>query len=311
MTLETEEKIKNIRKILIEDLELVKFLDKEKFTVFCVNITNSLRYNRRLKLLSMNETQIRKMLNNLINFFDNVGLTRLDLINALSNNIGLLEIVNSPDFIDKYILLSVAENDRNSARKKMLIDNSRCLKKSINEVYVRYKITKDCNRLLSLNNIIEKGYYEFIESFVRKTYYNKSDKIFNEKKDLEDLVTEYPVDYEFISELKKLDINKNVSLNKNVHSMTKEEKIKYAIDNYYKFKNINDFSKYSGISSSSIQRYLKEDSKMFVDSKKYNEITMWLNRAKAEGLSRGGINSQNNNEFIKDEVGKFCGSRKR
>ena len=268
MTLETEEKIKNIRKILIEDLELVKFLDKEKFTVFCVNITNSLRYNRRLKLLSMNETQIRKMLNNLINFFDNVGLTRLDLINALSNNIGLLEIVNSPDFIDKYILLSVAENDRNSARKKMLIDNSRCLKKSINEVYVRYKI-------------------------------------------IQDLISEYPVDYEFISELKKLDINKNVSLNKRVNSMTKEEKIKYAIDNYYKFKNINDFSKYSGISSSSIQRYLKEDSKMFVNSKKYNEITMWLNRAKAEGLSRGGINSQNNNEFIKDEVGKFCGSRKR
>lgn len=311
MTLETEEKIKNIRKILIEDLELVKFLDKEKFTVFCVNITNSLRYNRRLKLLSMNETQIRKMLHNLINFFDNIGLTRLDLIKSLSNNIGLLEIVSKPDFIDKYVLLSVAENERNSARKNMLINNSRCLKKSINEVYVRYKIIKDYNRLVSFNNIIENGYYEFIKSFVRNTYYNNFDKPFNEKKDLQDLISEYPVDYEFISELKKLDINKNVSLNKNVRNMTKEEKIKYAIDNYYKFKNIDDFSKYSGISSSSIQRYLKEDSKMFVDSKKYNEITMWLNRAKAEGLSRGGINSQNNNEFIKDEVGKFCGSRKR
>lgn len=311
MTLETEEKIKNIRKILIEDLELVKFLDKEKFTVFCVNITNSLRYNRRLKLLSMNETQIRKMLHNLVNFFDNIGLTRLDLIKSLSNNIGILEIVNSPDFIDKYVLLSVAENDRNNARKNMLINNSSCLKKSINEVYVRYKIIKDCNRLVSFNNIIENGYYEFIKSFVRNTYYNNFDKPFNEKKDLQDLISEYPVDYEFISELKKLDINKNVSLNKCVRNMTKEEKIKYAIDNYYKFKNIDDFSKYSGISSSSIQRYLKEDSKMFVDSKKYNEITMWLNRAKAEGLSRGGINSQNNNEFIKDEVGKFCGNRKR
>ena len=311
MTLETEEKIKNIRQILIEDLELVKFLDKEKFTTFCVNITNSLRYNRRLKLLSMNETQIRKMLQNLVNFFDNIGLTKLDLINALSNNIGLLEIVSKPDFIDKYVLLSVAENERNSARKNILINNSRCLKKSINEVYVRYKITKDCNRLVSLTNIIENGYYEFIKSFVRNTYYNNFDKPFNEKKDLQDLVSEYPVDYEFISELKKLNINKNVSLSKRVTSMTKEEKIKYVIDNYYKFKNITEFSKYSGISSSSIQRYLKEDSKIFVDSKKYNEIIRWLEKAKAEGLSRGGISSQSNNEFIKDEVGKFCGSRKR
>ena len=309
MTLETEEKIKNIRKILIEDLELIMFLDKEKFTIFCVNITNSLRYNRRLKLLSMNEVRIRKILQNLINFFDNIGLTRLDLINALSNNIGLLEIVSKPDFIDKYVLLSVLEDD--NIRKNILVNNSNLLNKSINEIYIRYWFIEEYDKQLTVNNLIKISYNNFIDLFVRKSYYNNFNKPFNEKKDLSDLISLYPVDYEFISELKKLNINRNVSFGKNVNSMTKEEKVKYVIDNYYKFKNIGEFSNYSGISSSSIQRYLKEDSKVFIDSKKYSEIIRWLDKAKMEGLSRGGINSQNNNEYIKDEVGKFCGSRKR
>ena len=311
MTLETEEKIKNIRKILIEDLELVKFLDKEKFTVFCVNITNSLRYNRNLKLLEKNENQIKVILNNLINFFDNIGLTRLDLINALSNNLELIEIVSKPDFIDKYLLLSVLEDDKNSVRKTIIVNNSNLLKKSINEIFIRYRLIEEYDKQLTVNNLIKTSYNSFIDLFVRKSYYNNFDKPFNEKKELSFFIDKYPVDYEFISKLKKLDINKNVSLSKRVTSMTKEERVNYVIDNYYKFKNIGEFSKYSGISSSSIQRYLKEDSRMIVDSKKYNEITMWLNKAKTEGLSRGGINSQNNNEFIKDEVGKFCGSRKR
>ncbi len=311
MKYENEVKITKIRKILIDELELAKSLDKEKFTVFCINITNNLRYNRNLKLLEKNENQIKVILNNLINFFDNIGLTRLDLINALSNNLELIEIVSKPDFIDKYLLLSVLEDDKNSVRKTIIVNNSNLLKKSINEIFIRYRLIEEYDKQLTVNNLIKTSYNSFIDLFVRKSYYNNFDKPFNEKKELSFFIDKYPVDYEFISKLKKLDINKNVSLSKRVTSMTKEERVNYVIDNYYKFKNIGEFSKYSGISSSSIQRYLKEDSRMIVDSKKYNEITMWLNKAKTEGLSRGGINSQNNNEFIKDEVGKFCGSRKR
>lgn len=311
MKYENEEKISKIRKILIEELNLVKYLDKETFTVFCVKITNNLRHNRRLKLLEKKDNQIKDMVNNLVNLFENIGLTEIDVITALYNNLELIEIVSRPDFIDKYVLLSVTEDIDNTKRKQLLINNSNCFKKSINEIYVRYALSKKYNKSVSISNLIVNSYNSFISSFVRNTYYNKFNKPFNEKKELEDLVQKYPVDYKFISELKKVDINKDISLSKSVNKMTKEEKIEYVIDNYYKFKNIGEFSKYSGISSSSIQRYLKEDSKMFVDSKKYNEITMWLNRAKAEGLSRGGISSQSNNEFIKDEVGKFCGSRKR
>lgn len=311
MKYENEVKITKIRKILIDELELAKTLDKEKFAVFCINVTNNLRYNRNLKLLEKSENQIKVILNNLINFFDNIGLSKLDLINALSNNLELIEIVSKPDFIDKYLLLSVLEDDKNSVRKTIIVNNSNLLKKSISEIFIRYRLIEEYDKQLTVNNLIKISYNSFIDLFVRKSYYNNFDKPFNEKKELSFFIDKYPVDYEFISELKKLDINKNVSLNKSVHKMTKEERVKYVIDNYYKFKNIGEFSKYSGISSSSIQRYLKDDSKMFVDSKKYNEITMWLDKAKVEGLSRGGVNSQNNNEFIKDEVGKFCGSRKR
>ena len=43
----------------------------------------------------------------------------------------------------------------------------------------------------------------------------------------------------------------------------------------------------------------------------YDEIQKWLQNAKQEGLSRGGINSQLNNGYTKDEIGRFNGNKKR
>lgn len=311
MKLENEDKIKEIRRLLINELQLIKYLDKEEFTKFCVNITNSLRYNRRMELLNKDINYIKKLVNNLCNFFDNVGMSRIDLINAISNNIELIEISSKPDFIDKYVLLSVIEDSNNSKRKQIIIDNSRILKKSIKEIYARYCLLKEYNKNITVSSVVGASYNEFMNLFVRKSYYNDFKKPLSHKISIDELIDKYPIDYKYIFELRKLDINKNVVFSKNISNLSKEEKINYVINNYNKFNNIGELSKYSGISSSSIQRYLKEDAKLYTNSLEYKKIEIWLNNAKKEGLSRGGVNSQIYNGYSKDEVGRFNGNKKR
>ena len=97
----------------------------------------------------------------------------------------------------------------------------------------------------------------------------------------------------------------------------KKYKIKIVVDRFLKGKNtINEISKETGISSSTVQRYLNnelmireiygKDAEFIIE-----EIERRLQENKIEGLSRGGQNFIKNNIPIKDVNGHFTGSKKR
>lgn len=98
----------------------------------------------------------------------------------------------------------------------------------------------------------------------------------------------------------------------------KQEKIKKIIFTVQScleldFRNLEELSAQIGISSSSIQRYLKEKQVIneYFGEDIYEMIREKLSFNKVDGLSRGGTNFVNHNISIKDETGKFTGSRKR
>lgn len=68
----------------------------------------------------------------------------------------------------------------------------------------------------------------------------------------------------------------------------------------------------TGVPASSVQRYLNDQEIIILLGREaYDSIQDKLKENKQEGLSRGGKNYYANNEFTKDELGKFSGSKKR
>lgn len=303
-----EDRIKEIRTIFINKLGLSKLLNQDEFMEFCIKLTSFLNYSRYSKILNLNDVEINKLLEKSINFFQNLGLTKLDLINTLSNGFSFLDTINEPDFLNKYILLSLAENDKNTVRIELLEKNSNVLRKSLKEIYARYKLLESTNREITKNALFGENYLNFISRFVSNSYIEFHNKVLSERIPLEKLINKFPVDYSIIQSLKNSELNKNVSFDKCI--LSSDEKRLLAIKSYKKVNNLNELSALLDMSTSSLQRYLNEDSKKFVSEKEYLEIKKWLINAKHEGLKAGGTTSQALYNYLKDESGKFDGIKR-
>lgn len=303
-----EDRIKEIRSIFINKLSLSKLLSQDEFMEFCIRLTSFLNYSRDSKILNLNDNEINQLLEKSINFFSNLGLTKLDLIEILNNNFSFLDAVNDPDFLDKYILLSLAENYSNTVRKDLLKKTPRVLRKSLEEIYARYKLLDITNREITMRSLVNEGYLKFVSRFVSNTYIEFHNKVLSERIPLEKLITKFPVDYSIIQSLKNSELNKNVSFDKCI--LSSDEKRLLAIKSYKKVNNLNELSALLDMSTSSLQRYLNEDSKKFVSEKEYLEIKKWLINAKHEGLKAGGTTSQALYNYLKDESGKFDGIKR-
>lgn len=304
-----ENRIKEIRAVFIKKLELAKLLNKDEFMDFCVKLTSYLRYSRDTKIINLNDEQINTLLNNSVNFFQNIGFTKIDLISILNNNFPLLDAINESDFLDKYRMLSLAENDENTNRVSLIRRKPRLLRKSLNEIYARYMILNQTGREVTINSIIECNFNVFIDRFIRKYYVYDESKILNRKISLEDLIKMYPIDLSFVSKLKDNPLNEKVTFD-NVKNLTPNEKRMLSIKNYKKVNNLSELSALLDISTSSLQRYLNEDSKKIVSEKEYLEIKKWLINAKRDGLKTGGNTSQALHGYSKDESGKFNGIKR-
>lgn len=76
---------------------------------------------------------------------------------------------------------------------------------------------------------------------------------------------------------------------------------------------IEKVSEITGISSSSVQRYLNDKKRIvsLLGNEVYDEIQNMIKNNKHEGLSKGGYISTLNNEGIRGLDGKFIGNRKK
>ena len=99
--------------------------------------------------------------------------------------------------------------------------------------------------------------------------------------------------------------------------LEKINNIKIVVTNFLKDKKtIKEISQETGISKSSVQRYLNDkeyireiyglDANFIIE-----EIHRKLKQNKEEGISKGGTNFANNNISTKDKLGHFTGSKKR
>lgn len=97
----------------------------------------------------------------------------------------------------------------------------------------------------------------------------------------------------------------------------KLEKVKKVVEIFLKDKKtIREISEETGISKSSIQRYLNDEEFInLIYGQKASfireEIIRRLEENYKEGTKLGGINFAKNNETLKDELGHFTGSRKK
>lgn len=74
---------------------------------------------------------------------------------------------------------------------------------------------------------------------------------------------------------------------------------------------IEEISQITGISSSSVQRYLNDKRIIELLGKEtYDEIKHLLKIRKMQAVSKGGFVSTRNNEPVRDENGKFIGNKK-
>lgn len=98
----------------------------------------------------------------------------------------------------------------------------------------------------------------------------------------------------------------------------KIERVKKVIDTFLSYEeiSINELSRVTRISSSTIQRDLNdlEYIRMIYGGKSkevFEKISERLKKNRKNGLSKGGTISTTNNEPIRDENGKFTGNKKR
>ena len=307
-----EDKISQIRGLLIKELDLVNILDKDDFLNFLNKFTIFLRQDRNNTLISDEKDVIKNKINNFNIFCNNIGLSNNEKLEVLYNNFRMLDVIYDEDFLKKYVILSAIENENNTVRKEILKKESRVFHKSIDELFGRYSVIKESGIPFSKNLLISGSFKTFINHFTRKSYLKKPHELFTSEISLDALIKKYPVDNQVIDELLENDLNKNVTIsNSNNSFLTKMEKIELAIKNYKKAKNLNELCNMLGISTSSLQRYLHDDAKKIVSASEYNNIKNWLQNAKIMGYKLGGNTSQKMHGYKKDDMGSFKGSGKK
>ena len=103
----------------------------------------------------------------------------------------------------------------------------------------------------------------------------------------------------------------------NEQYIEKLEKVKLSVDTFLKGnKTIYQVADETGISKSSVQRYLNDkDSIMAIYGANATFIMQEISRKLEEnynnGIRLGGANYALNNEVIKDDLGRFIGTRKK
>ena len=95
-------------------------------------------------------------------------------------------------------------------------------------------------------------------------------------------------------------------------AMEIEQKILKVYKFFWKCKSIEEVIRVTGISRSSVQRYLTNNrARELVGNEIFEQARKRLTEMNLEGKRRGGINYSNNNVPLRDEQGHFKGSKRK
>lgn len=205
---EMMERIDETEKVLLEDLDLKENLSFEELNDFYVKFIPYLMHNRDKKVLGRTPEKLKENIDKYIIFCEKVGLTKKEIIQSIGNFPSIIHTFDD-EFVDKYALMGIVENEDNSLRKDKLIRNPRSFSIDINTIYSRMRLMQELNYPINWSNLVKATNEEFASIFVIGKYY-KSYKIFSSIDEVNTVLNNYFIDYNIINDIRNLDINSNL-----------------------------------------------------------------------------------------------------
>lgn len=147
-------------------------------------------------------------LDNLLEFFDSIGINRIEAVIIISNDPALLNNVNG--LYDKYLFLGIIENELNGFRKHKFFSKTRDYRVSLDTMYKRYRFCLESGYDdIKWNTLVHATDSEFAKIFVETTYRKPYQRFSTIQEAMEYIEkVRYPeIDME---EFKNLEVNKEL-----------------------------------------------------------------------------------------------------
>lgn len=199
------DRIVETEEILLKELNLKTNLNVEELCSFYEKFIPYLMHNRNNEMLGRTPETLKINIDKYVEFCKKIGLDEKEIIESIGNFPSIIHTFGD-EFMDKYVLLSVIENEDNTFRKSKLVKNPRNFSSDINTIYARYMLMNKFNYPITWSNLVKATNNEFASIFVKNEYY-KPYKKFESIDEVNLYLGSFSVDYNFINELKKLDIN--------------------------------------------------------------------------------------------------------
>lgn len=199
-------RIDEIERMLFSKLNLKEYLTDDNLVDFYESFIPYIKHSRNEEVSGRRPETLEKYIDRFISFSNIIDLSNMEVIEILKKHPSIL---HDEDFINKYIFLSVIENENNTLRKTKLIEKPQDFRVSLETIYARYLLMKDLRYPdINWSNLVHESHYEFAKKFV-KVKATKIYKVFDSLEDISEvkLKAMYPVDYSFIEELKNNELN--------------------------------------------------------------------------------------------------------
>ncbi len=191
---------KELAQLFIDRLNL-DLLSKDTQTHFYDVMTRYMSHGRTYEY-------VVRSLDKLLEFFDIIGINRIEAVIVISNDPALLNNVDS--LYDKYLFLGIIENEENTFRNHKFFSKTRDYRVSLDTMYKRYRFCLESGyNDIKWNTLVHATDNEFAKIFVESTYrkpYQKFDTLQSALEYIGSL--EYPaID---IEEFKNLEVNREI-----------------------------------------------------------------------------------------------------
>lgn len=147
-------------------------------------------------------------LDKLIDFFEGIGIGRVECAIILMNDFSLINSIN--ELYDKYLFLGILENEDNTFRKHKFFSKTKDYRVSLNTMYARYKLCLEAGYGdINWNIIVHSTDNEFVKRFITSTY-RKPYQIFESPEQVSNWLASVDMSDFDIEEFKSLAVNEEI-----------------------------------------------------------------------------------------------------
>lgn len=147
-------------------------------------------------------------LDRLLEFFEAIGIGRIECAIILMNDFTLLNTVN--ELYDKYIFLGVIENGDNTFRNHKFFSKTKDYRTSLAKMYARYRLCLEAGYDdINWNILVHSSDNEFTKRFISSTY-RKPYQMFDSPNQVMEWLAQVDINELDLEEFKALPVNKEI-----------------------------------------------------------------------------------------------------